>query len=164
MTVHCAKGLEFDTVFIVGLEDGVFPSIRAVEEQGDLEEERRLFYVALTRAKRRCFVSYAASRLQFGKVRWNVPSPFLYELPRDLLVPAAEAIQQECFYEGDNSPKQRSVSIESPVGRKVVHPFFGEGEIIGIKGTNPKRKLVIAFSDGLIHEILEKYAQLQYLS
>lgn len=161
MTIHSAKGLEFDTVFIVGLEDGIFPSKLAVDEQGTLEEERRLFYVAVTRARRRCFLSCASSRMMFGKVRWNVPSPFLYEVPRDILAAAGEALDHSSDYTGPRmKPREEAAS---PVGRRVKHSFFGEGQIVGIKGAGAKRKLVIAFSDGFVHEILESYAQLEFL-
>ncbi|MBN1900409.1 UvrD-helicase domain-containing protein [Candidatus Sumerlaeota bacterium] len=85
MTLHCAKGLEFDTVFIVGMEEPIFPSLRALEETGNLEEERRLFYVGITRAKNRLFLSCAESRMFHGSRSWNLPSMFLEEIPTELL-------------------------------------------------------------------------------
>ena len=81
MTLHCAKGLEFDTVFLVGMEDPIFPSRKTLEETGNVEEERRLFYVGMTRAKNRLFLSRAESRMMFGSREWNLPSMFLENLP-----------------------------------------------------------------------------------
>ena len=80
MTLHAAKGLEFPVVFIVGMEDGLFPSARAVESEDDLEEERRLAYVGMTRAMKQLFLTYAASRFSFGNRSYNSPSRLLIEL------------------------------------------------------------------------------------
>lgn len=85
MTLHCAKGLEFDTVFIVGMEEPIFPNQRSLEETGNLEEERRLFYVGITRAKNRLFLTCAESRMFHGSRTWNLPSLFLEEIPEELL-------------------------------------------------------------------------------
>lgn len=96
MTVHAAKGLEFDTVFIVGLEEGLFPSERALSEalrEDVAEEERRLFYVALTRAKRKLYLSYAGTRMVFGSTQVNIPSDYLFEIPEEL-VAAEDGIEQ----------------------------------------------------------------------
>jgi len=87
MTIHCAKGLEFDTVFVVGMEDPIFPSKRTIEDTGSMEEERRLFYVAMTRAKNRVFLSRADTRMFHGARNWNTPSIFLHELGREFLIP-----------------------------------------------------------------------------
>ena len=83
MTLHNAKGLEFDTVFIIGMEDGVFPHARAIEA-GDLEEERRLAYVGITRAKRELYLTYARTRALFGSRDWNLRSRFVDEIPIEL--------------------------------------------------------------------------------
>ena len=85
MTVHAAKGLEFPTVFIVGMEEGVFPHARSLFNPGELEEERRLCYVALTRAKERIYISFALARTHFGAIQMNPPSRFLSEIPQHLL-------------------------------------------------------------------------------
>ncbi|HQH12824.1 MAG TPA: 3'-5' exonuclease, partial [Candidatus Sumerlaeota bacterium] len=84
MTLHAAKGLEFDAVFMVGMEDPIFPNRRTVEESQSIEEERRLFYVGLTRARNRVFLSRADSRLFHGKRDWNLPSLFIDEIPENL--------------------------------------------------------------------------------
>ena len=86
MTIHSAKGLEFDVVFLIGVEEGIMPHARSVEEsESNLEEERRLFYVAVTRAKRRLILSSARARRWRGRLRESGPSPFLTELPQELL-------------------------------------------------------------------------------
>jgi len=93
LTIHAAKGLEFDYVFIPGCENGILPHARSVEEGGDIEEERRLFYVAVTRAKKQLFISRAMQRKKNGSFQETAPSPFLGELPQDLIVMAEEQVQ-----------------------------------------------------------------------
>ena len=85
MTVHASKGLEFSVVFIIGMEEGLFPHIQSLGEMEELEEERRLCYVAITRAKERVFLTYANSRLYFGNYQNNMPSRFLGELPNEVV-------------------------------------------------------------------------------
>ena len=85
MTLHTAKGLEFPAVFVVGLEDGIFPHLRSLSEPADLEEERRLFYVGITRARRHLNLSHAWSRTIFGRTQQNIPSRFLGEVPTELV-------------------------------------------------------------------------------
>ena len=90
MTIHAAKGLEFPAVFIIGLEDGVFPHLRSIGEPDEMEEERRLAYVAITRAQERLYLTHAWSRTLFGGTQYNPPSRFLDEIPERLV----EAIEQ----------------------------------------------------------------------
>src|SRR3546814_397015 len=85
MTIHAAKGLEFPAVFIIGMEDGVFPHLRSIGEPDELEEERRLAYVALTRAQERLYLSHAWSRTLYGGTQYNPPSRFLDEIPAELV-------------------------------------------------------------------------------
>ena len=85
MTLHAAKGLEFKVVFIIGLEEGIFPHSKSLFKPSDLEEERRLFYVGLTRAKEKVFLSFATRRLHFGSIQANPPSRFLSEIPENLI-------------------------------------------------------------------------------
>ncbi|HBK57898.1 MAG TPA: AAA family ATPase [Spirochaetaceae bacterium] len=93
LTIHAAKGLEFDYVFIPGCENGILPHARSVEESGNIEEERRLFYVAVTRAKKQLFISRAMQRKKNGSLQETAPSPFLGELPQDLIVMAEEQVR-----------------------------------------------------------------------
>lgn len=93
LTIHAAKGLEFDYVFIPGCENGILPHARSIEESGDIEEERRLFYVAVTRAKKQLFISRAMQRKKNGALQETAPSPFLGELPQDLIVMIEEQVQ-----------------------------------------------------------------------
>ena len=85
MTVHSAKGLEFDVVFMSGLEEGLFPHEQSVTERDGLEEERRLAYVAITRARNRLYLSHAQTRMLHGQTRYNIPSRFLEEIPQQLM-------------------------------------------------------------------------------
>ncbi|PIR82873.1 ATP-dependent DNA helicase, partial [Candidatus Kaiserbacteria bacterium CG10_big_fil_rev_8_21_14_0_10_59_10] len=94
MTVHASKGLEFDTVFVTGLEQGLFPSLRESDDR-DPEEERRLFYVALTRAKSHLFLTYAAGRMKYGEREYTSPSEFLDDIDQRLVVPYTGAAEED---------------------------------------------------------------------
>ena len=85
MTIHAAKGLEFENVFIIGMEEGLFPHSRSLLEVGQIEEERRLAYVGITRAKQKLYLTYATSRLYFGTTSANMPSRFLIDIPQELV-------------------------------------------------------------------------------
>lgn len=151
MTVHSAKGLEFDNVFIVGLEDGLFPSIRSLENQDDLEEERRLAYVAITRARKNLYISNASSRTLFGQTRQNITSRFIKELNMELVekhesssirqkknifkdVTAVQSIplQQQLLRNKANSSKTENQKTEFKAGDKVINKIFGEGIVISV--------------------------------
>ena len=108
MTVHAAKGLEFDTVFVVGLEEELFPSCRDVESQDSLEEERRLLYVAITRAKERCFLTYAKSRFRNGKTNYTMPSRFIKEIDGRCMQSSTKTAQTYDFTRKDTSFFARS--------------------------------------------------------
>ncbi|MEZ0229378.1 MAG: ATP-dependent helicase, partial [Planctomycetota bacterium] len=113
MTVHTAKGLEFEHVFLVGLEDGLFPNARALEEPEGLEEERRLAYVAITRARKRLYLSYAGQRSRYGKTNYSNPSGFIFELPDDV-------------FEAGKSPRGKL-----PFGQKASAQVWGQDEFSG---------------------------------
>jgi DNA helicase-2/ATP-dependent DNA helicase PcrA len=112
MTLHGAKGLEFDVVFVPGLEDGIFPSARSVDERNGVEEERRLMYVAITRAKKELFLSYAKTRYIFGDVQMQAPSRFLKELPESEIEAEeiSSSISQSSFSGGYSSKSSASFS------------------------------------------------------
>jgi len=143
MTLHSAKGLEFAVVFLAGLEEGLFPHARALEEAGGLDEERRLCYVGMTRAKQRLYLSYARNRTIFGTTMPGVPSRFLEEVPADLLVqrrplPASVEVEAEI----------RDVP-EFAVGDRVRHTSFGEGRVLGVEGEGLRAVVTVQFSQGV---------------
>jgi DNA helicase-2/ATP-dependent DNA helicase PcrA len=138
MTIHAAKGLEFKNIFIPGLEDGIFPSSKSMEE-GGLEEERRLFYVAITRAKERVFMSYAKSRFVFGSYQNSIISRFLSELPEEICQFNDDIFEKNDFLKQnpENFSKNSAISkkkenfLEQNLkGKKVFHQKFGYGFII----------------------------------
>ena len=149
MTVHSAKGLEFQNVFLVGMEQGVFPGNRSLDSREDLEEERRLAYVALTRAKKKLTLTTAASRMLFGMTMRNLPSQFLTEIDRQLIEQEASQRQSRRGISADKLESVQSISLqrqmasakpqkykaepkEFHVGERVRHATFGDGTVLAI--------------------------------
>ncbi|MFH0776884.1 MAG: 3'-5' exonuclease, partial [Patescibacteria group bacterium] len=134
MSLHAAKGLEFPIVFIAGLEQNIFPHSRSLLEPRQLEEERRLFYVGITRAMENLFLLYARQRMFFGETQMNAPSEFLKDIPEKLL---AEEARKELKRRGFGErmlPDENSSLPEFAIGDRVVHPVFGEGTIVNLVG------------------------------
>jgi len=130
MTLHSAKGLEFKVVFIVGMEDGIFPHQNSFTETGGLEEERRLCYVGITRAKEKLYLSNARKRMLYGKENLTIPSRFLKEIPSDLIEETSASVKSEkkidktkVFYDEEQ---------EYQVGQVVMHTIYGRGVVVGI--------------------------------
>jgi DNA helicase-2/ATP-dependent DNA helicase PcrA len=174
MTVHSAKGLEFHSVFLSGLEEGLFPHDNSRNETGGLEEERRLMYVALTRARRRLYLSFAQSRMLHGQTRYNIPSRFLQEIPESLLrwlQPLQKvAISHRASASGGFTPGQ-SVRIQEPgprhstaarwrVGQNVVHAKFGVGVIVNCEGSGADARVEVKFGRAGSKWLLLEYAKL----
>lgn len=184
MSVHSSKGLEFDSVFVVGLEEKLFPSFMSLHQESLIDEERRLFYVAITRARKLLTLTYATSRRQFGNIVFNKPSRFLEEVGEDNL---ASTIHQPRNLVKDRDPRSKVVGsfaknpipqatqtqyniVASPIsafqpGVKVLHPRFGYGTIISIEGNADARMAIIhfdTFSDDN-KRILLKFAKMQAL-
>jgi len=164
MTLHNAKGLEYDTVFIVGCEDGAFPHMRALEEGGE-EEERRLCYVGITRARRRLYMTWARERRLFGRAERNMPSRFIDELPGDLTerhssAPGAAAgLGWETTPADAPAPIDPGPALELAVGDDVVHASFGEGVVTAVE---PGGIVVIRFSaDGSERKLMADYAPIR---
>jgi DNA helicase-2/ATP-dependent DNA helicase PcrA len=149
MTVHSAKGLEFDVVFITGLEEGLFPHENSAKEEGGVEEERRLMYVAITRAKKQLFMSFSQTRMLHGQTRYNMKSRFFSELPEEALKWLSPKVQQQHNWFGhkksawDEAPEAGANAIAQSfskkdsgwrIGETVSHAKFGEGVIIKIEG------------------------------
>jgi DNA helicase-2/ATP-dependent DNA helicase PcrA len=155
MTLHNAKGLEYPVVFIIGCEDGVFPHMRAIEA-GDLEEERRLCYVGVTRAKRDLYLSYARTRALFGSREWNLPSRFIGEIPDELTDREEEAPATQ--WEQPTRP-QPTPGASFALGDDVVHANFGDGVVVGVE---PGGVVLVRFaSDGSERKLMADYAPLK---
>jgi DNA helicase-2/ATP-dependent DNA helicase PcrA len=165
MTVHNAKGLEYDTVFVVGCEDGSFPHMRALEE-GSEEEERRLCYVAITRARRRLYMTWARERRLFGRAERNLPSRFIDELPVELTERHATASSSVGGMTWTPSPGANPAppvdpgpALEMQTGDDVVHASFGDGVVTGVE---PGGVVVVRFSsDGSERKLMADYAPIR---
>jgi DNA helicase-2/ATP-dependent DNA helicase PcrA len=151
MTLHSAKGLEFPVVFLVGLEQGIFPHNRSLNDPIALEEERRLCYVGVTRAKEQLFLTYAKERYVWGNKEMKVASQFLQELPPELLTSNLKPKKTPKVV-----PMEKTVSDQRKwqVGDRVLHSTFGEGEVTHILGTGKKMSLAVKFS-GLGQKIID---------
>jgi len=165
MTVHSSKGLEFDNIIIAGLEDGLFPIIRAFEDD-NIEEERRLFYVALTRAKKIVNISYAKSRRQFGgPPTITNKSRFIDEIPKDII--NFNLISSENNFKIDKYITLRKIksisSNEIQINYIVEHKVFGKGKVLKIEGTGENSKLTIKFYNNVVKKLISKYANLKII-
>ena len=163
MTLHNAKGLEFDTVFIIGMEEQVFPHSRAVEA-GDLEEERRLAYVGITRARRELYLSSARTRALFGNRDWNLRSRFIDEIPIeytdvDESTPTGREAASTWGGGAAGAPEPSGPGAVFALGDDVVHANFGEGVIVGVE---PGGLVVVRFAaDGSERKLMADYAPLK---
>jgi DNA helicase-2/ATP-dependent DNA helicase PcrA len=182
MTLHSAKGLEFPSVFIVGLEEGLFPSEHSAFDADRLPEERRLCYVGLTRAMQRLYLTHAESRRIFGRTSYRDPSRFLSELPPDALedvrprisvsrpLYASDRIALAAASSGD-APRRRSRAMPVPgedlpmrLGTRVRHPKFGEGTILRFEGQGDSRQVHVNFEDVGQKILMYELARLEQIS
>jgi DNA helicase-2/ATP-dependent DNA helicase PcrA len=163
MTLHSAKGLEFPVVFLVGMEEGLFPSQRSVEDEGRLEEERRLAYVGITRARERLFVTYAESRRIHGAEMLARPSRFLAEIPPELVDEVRPRVQvSRPLYAGRSAQGAPSLQEDLPVklGQRVSHPSFGEGVVVSAEGSGAHTRLQVNFEQAGSKWLVAAYANL----
>ena len=165
MTVHSAKGLEFHTVFVTGLEEGLFPHENSLSEYDGIEEERRLAYVAITRARRRLYLTHAQSRMLHGQLRYNVASRFLDEVP-------AGMVQWLSPKRGDFAAEPEALARRNAaervrdgagwrIGQSVKHSRFGLGIIIDAEGRGTDARVQVNFRDGGVKWLALEYAKLQ---
>ena len=186
MTVHAAKGLEFPVVFVVGLEEELFPSAMCIDSMRAIEEERRLFYVAITRAERHCFLSYAKSRMRYGKMEFAAPSRFLKDidvrylrLPGQMAytqreeprVPVFTKIQSEAKPTFTPSTPRNlkpvaaaattapSQNVALSVGQYIEHERFGLGEVLKVEGEGDSAKALIRFENAGEKQLLLRFAR-----
>jgi len=175
MTVHSAKGLEFHAVFITGLEEGLFPHENSMTEAEGVEEERRLMYVALTRARRRLYLLLAQSRMLHGQTRYNVPSRFFRELPESLLQRVNHTRQSTGYARqgapsyGDpvrsslgpsTAPALQSREFPWRIGQAVTHAKFGAGVIVNAEGGGADARVQVNFRDSGLKWLALAYAKL----
>lgn len=171
MTLHLAKGLEFDYVFMMGLEEGLFPHTRSFESPEEMDEERRLMYVGMTRARKKLHLSHALQRSLYGNEQWNLPSRFLGDIPAELVEKKEEKRRSldSSLHFSNPSPTIKTIQIESDpqnpykIGRKVKHPVFGMGTIQECEGNAQDRKVTIQFQDGQLKRLIAKYCNLQLM-
>lgn len=164
MTVHAAKGLEFQAVFLTGLEEGLFPHDRSAQDPRALEEERRLMYVAITRARTRLYITHSAVRMLHGQTRYAIPSRFLREIPANLLfsVRQRSAPTPSASFAPKQAPATRSSrpDIGIRLGQSVEHPTFGSGVVIDIEGDASDCRAQINFGKAGVKWLSLKHAPL----
>ncbi len=172
MSMHAAKGLEFDIVFIAGVEEGIFPSARSMGEKDELEEERRLMYVAITRAKKELYITVTRRRTLFGNTMYSRPSRFIEEIPANL-VKAEEAVKptvtESYSFIPSFSVNASSYTVQSEVkpfeltykeGDRVNHKKFGNGTVTGILKLGADYKVTIIFDSGEEKNLMATFAKL----
>lgn len=184
MTVHSAKGLEYENIFVIGMDDGIFPSARSFDSEDDMEEERRLAYVAITRAKKHLYLTNARQRMLFGQTQHNVTSRFMKEIGSELVEKHdnAAAMKQQLEAEDKSVTEVRSATLQQQLarskktaggapketvayaaGEKVSHSIFGEGIIVSVKPMANDSMLEIAFDKVGTKKIMANYAKLKKL-
>ena len=177
MTIHSAKGLEFENVFIAGMDEGVFPGRSAIYNPPEVEEERRLAYVAITRAKRRLSITTTQKRLLFGQTIYATPSRFIGEIPDSCTELTDHTLNTVAQVQSAPAPKKRisetstSIGVGSGAnakacgdsflpGERVGHKVFGQGEVLTVKPMGGDQLLEIRFDNGQIKKIMANFAQL----
>jgi DNA helicase-2/ATP-dependent DNA helicase PcrA len=185
MTIHGAKGLEFSYCFVAGAEENVFPSYRSLEDgEVGIEEERRLFYVAMTRAMERLYITFAQGRMLFGQLKFNGPSRFIHEIPNKFYAWkkseggtqsssgdswnnsnsewSDDEFSQESQYDDDVVYQVNETIIKSkyPKGSDIIHSLYGKGRVLESEGAGEAEKVLIKFSDGTRKRFMVKFAPL----
>lgn len=161
MTLHSAKGLEFPVVFIVGLEEGIFPHRRSIRDADELEEERRLCYVGMTRAKEELHLSHAVQRMMMGNTVSQDRSRFLREIPAHLLYQSVSRPASSTLWRSKVQPSRSSGPSTYKPGDKVSHSQFGEGLVLSSSGTGDDEQVTVAFEDAGVKKLILSYANLQ---
>jgi DNA helicase-2/ATP-dependent DNA helicase PcrA len=185
MTVHGSKGLEYPYVFLIGAEENIFPSYKSLEVGPTaIEEERRLFYVAMTRAMKQLTITFAQGRMLWGSLKFNGPSQFLHEIPSRFYKwtnyqssARKSEFGDQAYNEFDQSSnnsedavfykekvfqtKKTITTANYPSGSKIMHALYGEGSVLDSEGMGPEEKVTILFRDGVRKKFMVKFAPLQ---
>ena len=166
MTMHSAKGLEFKLVLITGLEESLFPHGRSLESSAQLEEERRLCYVAITRAMEKLYITYAESRRLHGNDTFNPPSRFIKEVPKELIDEIRPRAQTNIPYNRKDF-KETKLEFEQEIGvalgQKVKHKRFGEGIVLNYEGSGESARVQVNFDKSGTKWLVVTYANLEKL-
>ena len=162
MTLHTAKGLEFPTVFLTGLEEGVFPHSRSLGDPNEIEEERRLAYVGLTRARERLYLSRASTRFMFGTPTYNAPSRFFSEIPEELMETRKATLKPIVRSAPPvRSTGKRVIALDLEVGDRVSHQTFGIGKVLSLTGEGDRAEAKIDFGSYGERRLLLRYAPVE---
>jgi DNA helicase-2/ATP-dependent DNA helicase PcrA len=167
MTLHSSKGLEFKVVFLTGMDDGIFPSWRSLESDKEMEEERRLCYVGITRAKERIYLTSAAQRLLFGNTSYYPPSRFLEEVPPELKEQHRDTVvikppeRQAVSSASASQTASNNDEYNFKAGQRVRHQTFGKGVIKTVSGSGPSAMVTVDFEIGIKKTLMVEYAKLQ---
>jgi DNA helicase-2/ATP-dependent DNA helicase PcrA len=161
MTLHSAKGLEFSLLFLCGMEDGLFPHQRSLNDPGALEEERRLCYVGITRARKELYLTHAEQRRLHGEQRFSVPSRFLREIPAELIeeVRPAMVVSRPIYRRVESSPQVGGVRL----GQRVRHGKFGEGIVLNSEGSGAHARVQVNFEHEGTKWLVVAYANLELM-
>ena len=165
MTLHSAKGLEFPLVFLVGMEENLFPHKMSMDESGRLEEERRLCYVGITRAMQKLYITYAESRRMYGNENFNSPSRFIREIPKELVqeVRLNTTITRPASYSPSSFQDHVIPETGINLGQQVLHSIFGVGTVINFEGQGPSARVQVNFDDEGTKWLVVQYANLEAL-
>ena len=168
MTLHSAKGLEFPLVFLIGMEEGLFPHQRSVENPSQMQEERRLCYVGITRAETKLFLSLTETRRLYGREQYNPPSRFIHEIPSDCIedVRPRARVTQPAFTPNRKPVTPVQLANETPhhIGQLVHHERFGEGVVIACEGSGSHTRIQVNFSSAGPKWLVLAYAKLSVLA
>jgi ATP-dependent DNA helicase UvrD/PcrA len=161
MTLHAAKGLEFPIVFLVGLEEELFPHKMSMEEGSGLEEERRLCYVGMTRAMQRLYFSYAETRYLYGMEKFNAPSRFIAEIPSELIEPVRPTVKVSRVQ--NPFPEEDDTSSDLRIGQRVKHAHFGAGAITAVEGRGERARVQVKFDKHGSKWLIVGFAKLEVI-
>jgi DNA helicase-2/ATP-dependent DNA helicase PcrA len=161
MTLHSAKGLEFDLLFLCGMEDGLFPHQRSINDAAGLEEERRLCYVGITRARKELYLTHAEQRRMHGEQRYSVPSRFLREIPAELVeeVRPAMVVSRPVYRRAETT--QNALAGGLRLGQRVRHGRFGEGVVLRSSGSGAHTQVEVNFEGSGTKWLVVAYANLE---
>jgi len=175
MTLHSAKGLEFPTVFMSGMEQGIFPHMQSMGNEEEIEEERRLCYVGMTRARNKLYMSLAYQRTLFGRTQCNAPSDFLDEIPRDCIegmeqktkkkeiISIAETIVKKAPILTEKEVKTMASGDKIKMGQKILHKKWGAGLIVAVQKKEDDYEITVAFDSQGIKKLSAKYAPIEFI-